>query len=59
MIFSPNILDVSRMGLISNILSHCFLKYILYSSNWVPIFTLKVGYNISSIHFMREHNLPA
>ena len=43
MIFLPNILDFFRTGLISNILFHWLLKHILYSSNWVPVFTLKVS----------------
>lgn len=51
------ILGFSRTGLISNILSH--LKDILYSSNWDPILTLKASYNISSIQFTKEINLPA
>lgn len=47
------------MGLISNILFHCLLKYILNLLHWVPNFTLNVDYSISSLQFTKERNWPA
>lgn len=57
--FFRNILDFPRTGLISNILVSPSLKVHSVLIKQAPVFTLKIGYSISSILFIKKHNLLA